>query len=44
MKAVLAGIVANLPENIRVLEDQLTIEDGWIAERVISCMPIEVGA
>lgn len=43
MKAVLAGIVANLPQNIRVLEDQLTIEDGWIAERVISGMPIEVG-
>lgn len=43
MKAVLAGIVSNLPANIRVLEDQLSIEDGWIAERVISCMPIEVG-
>jgi hypothetical protein len=43
MKAVLAGIVASLPPNIRVLEDQVTIEDGWIAERVISCMPIEVG-
>lgn len=43
MKAVLAGIVVNMPDKITVLEDRLSIEDGWIAERVISCMPIQVG-
>ncbi len=40
--AILPGVLANLPESAQVIEDELEVDGDWIAERVITKLPIFV--
>jgi hypothetical protein len=39
---VLPGVLANLPEDARILEDKIEVDGNWVAERVITRLPILV--
>ncbi len=43
LKHMTAGFVANLPEGARVLEDEVVADGSWVAERVITKLPIALG-
>ena len=43
MKSILKGFVNYLPENARIVEEELEVDASWLAERVINKMPIELG-
>lgn len=39
---VLPGIFANLSGRARIIEDEIEVDDNWVAERVITKLPILV--
>lgn len=43
MKYLLAGLLENMPDEIDVMEDQVEVDGSWLAERIITRMPILVG-
>jgi hypothetical protein len=40
--AVLPGILANLSDSARIIEDEIEVDGNWVAERVITRLPILV--
>ena len=43
MKYLLAGLLENMPDAIAVVEDEVAVDGSWLAERIITRMPILVG-
>ena len=43
MKYLLAGLLENMPNAIAVVEDEVAVDGSWLAERIITRMPILVG-
>ena len=43
MKYLLAGLLENMPDAIEVVEDEIEVDGSWLAERIITRMPILVG-
>ena len=43
LKEMAAGFVEYLPERARVVEDEIEVDGDWVAERIITKMPIVLG-
>jgi hypothetical protein len=43
MKKITAGFVQHLPEHASVVEDEIEVDGDWVAERIITKMPIVLG-
>jgi cytochrome P450 len=44
LKKMLAGFLEHLPEGARIVEDEVEVDGSWVAERIITKMPIALGA
>ncbi len=44
MKVILAGLVAHLPEQAHLIEDEIEVDGDWVVERIIRKMPISLGS
>ena len=44
IKKMTAGFVEHLPDGARVVEDEVEADGDWVAERIITKMPIELGS
>ena len=40
MKSLLQAFIQNLPEKAQVVEDEIEMDGSWLAERIITKMPI----
>ena len=38
-----AGLVEHLPDHARVLEEEVEADASWVAERIITKMPLVLG-
>ena len=36
------GFVENLPDSVRVVDEEIEVDGGWVSERIITRMPIEL--
>ena len=44
LERMVEGFVEHLPEGARVVEDEIEVDGDWVAERIITRMPLELGA
>lgn len=42
LKRTIAGFIRHLPDTAQVLEDQLQMDGSWMAERILTSMPIQL--